>query len=242
MYWTSYNVLTWIAFYAIAVGGQWSNHTVPFANVDYFSAAWSGSTDTVVMIGNNINNGVIIRSTDEGLSWKSVSYGSASPLTDIASTPAGNPMSFVAVALDGTVYTSKVAFDGAMFALATTIASVKLSGVAIGSNGAAYAVGLTSPPDVGKVYLCVSTNYDTWNDRSPSPVVQAIFTAVSSFDGTNVIVVGHGGNILHSSNQGPNFFFHACFMSRIYCIFVLIVSLFVSIMLFFLITCFIAPF
>ena len=167
-----------LLFVTTVVRGAWTD-SAPLAKktgFDYVAAAWSSST-TCVIVGNGATSGAIQRTVNSGSSWSDVTQASQPYLlSDIAQFPfpsksyhvvtgsssVGNPSG-------GYVFTSP---DGITFSDGKIVSSSGLNGVAIGSNGVAYVVGLG-----GKIYnSSVSTDFSRWNDITPkvnSQVVQS---------------------------------------------------------------------
>jgi photosystem II stability/assembly factor-like uncharacterized protein len=187
-------------------------------NIDFVASAWSppgaggNALPTCVMVGYNDNFGGIVRSTNGGGFWSTVvpgiNTGLSTRLADVAAAPAGVPGSgtgtFVAVALSGDIYVSSN--NGVSF-VNQGAAAAALYGVAIGTNGIAYAVGLTSTlPYTARIYRSYAfTSFSSWTDISANaPASTSLLTAVSSKDGRTVIAVGTGGTVLYSSNNGTS--------------------------------------
>ena len=188
----------------ISVGRGWANHTLLLTDIDFVSAAWSTAL-TVVMVGYNDNHGAIIRSIDAGLSWTSVS-ASVAKMTDVATITTSGTQRFLGVATNGNIYSSTN--NGLDFTKLVTI-TAELYGISIGSNGNAFAVGVTNFPSAGKVYFVAGGGmYTIWKEISPKPAAPVLFTAVTSFDGIRAIVVGYSGYIYYTADSGIFSGFH----------------------------------
>ena len=149
------------------VGGSWFQNTIPVTNVDFVSAVFSSST-TAVMVGYNDDSGAIIKTTNSGFTWTTVST-SVAQTTDVATINIGGVTYFLAVSIAGTIYLSTA---GGTFNAVRTLPAT-LYGVAIGSNNKAYACGVTAFPPLSKIYASsfstfnTSYGYGTWDDVTP---------------------------------------------------------------------------
>jgi hypothetical protein len=159
----------------MVVRGAWTDSTMSTkTGFDYVSAVWSSST-TCVIVGNGATNGAIQLTTNSGYSWSDVTQ-TRQPylLTNIAQIPSeGNSFYLVTgsnnveSASGGYVFTST---DGTTFSDAKLVSTNGLNGVAIGSNGSAYVVGLG-----GKIYNSVSgVDWSSWNDVTPASNIQVM--------------------------------------------------------------------
>ena len=194
-------------------GQGWKQQLYPnITSVDFVAAAWSTPTTCVVAGYSGSSLGAIIRSTNAGTKWNTV-YSGTSSIADISATFSASAnvdtSCYVAVSTSGAIYVSRD--NGASFALGSSKGSTNLQGVAIGTNGNAYAVGLsTLLPFSSKAFrstLNQSPSYSIWNDVSPQigGVTPSTFlTDVSSFDGVSVIAVGYQGAIYYSNNNGTS--------------------------------------
>ena len=192
-------------------GQGWKQQLYPnITSIDFVAAAWSTPTTCVLAGYSGSTLGAIIRSTNAGTKWNTVYSGTAS-IADISATFSASAnvdtSCYVAVSSSGAIYVSRD--NGASFALATTKGSTNLKGVSIGTNGNAYAVGLsTLLPYSSKAFqsnIRQSPSFSTWNDISPQiggTTPSTLLTAVSSFDGISVIAVGYQGAIYYSNNNG----------------------------------------
>lgn len=185
------------------INSQWSNTSTTAISDSFFSASYS-SASTCVMIGYKTlsSTGAIIRSTDGGQTWATISQ-TVNPLFDIATILIAAPISttyFVTVSYKGNIYISSN--NGQSFAAIAQVLPAALYGVSIGSNYNAYAVGILATN--GKIYNSSSViggTYTYWQDISPkSAKVQ--LNAVTTVDGINIVVVGNSGTIYYSFNSG----------------------------------------
>ena len=148
------------------VRGAWTDSPLTKKTAfDYVSAAWSTST-TCVIVGNGASNGAILRSTNSGASWVDVTQ-SVQPclLSDIAQISIDSKSYYLVTGSNsvnqpsgGYVFTS---LDGITFSDAKFVSPLGLNGVAIGSNGVAYVVGLG-----GNIFNS-SFSGGTWKDITP---------------------------------------------------------------------------
>ena len=132
----------------LPTGGGWTAINVTAYNnanngIQYVSAVWSTST-TCVMIGNNHDTptitGTILRTTNGGTTWTSVTVDStAPPVADIATITINNVMYHIIAASTGNIYRSN---DGGVTYTPTLVYDLAVwGGVAIGSNGYLFVVG-----------------------------------------------------------------------------------------------------
>lgn len=166
-----YPVILLLSAMMIVRGSSWapSSPLAAKTGFDYVAAVWSSST-TCVAVGNSARNGAIQRTTDSGITWtdvtsiKQLSY----LLNDIAQYSIKSNPYYLATGtststpVSGSVFTSA---DGITFSDAIPVpTNGGLNGVAIGSNGVAYVVGLN-----GKIFNSVTGGeWSSWNDITPS--------------------------------------------------------------------------
>jgi photosystem II stability/assembly factor-like uncharacterized protein len=164
-----YPVILLLSAMTIVRGSSWASSS-PLASktgFDYVAAVWSSST-TCVTVGNSARNGAIQRTTDSGITWTDVTpIKMPNLLNDIAhfsfqsnshhlvtGTSSSSPP-------NGYVFTSP---DGITFSTGKLVSTTGLNGVAIGSNGYAYVVGVE-----GKIFNSVSgVDWSSWNDVTPA--------------------------------------------------------------------------
>jgi hypothetical protein len=193
-------VLIFVAILSSIVESTWYKNSVPVTTVDWVSAVWS-SANRCVMVGYNDNSGAIIRSIDGGATWQTIDT-TVSKTTDIAHVrdDSTDPY-FISVATNGNIYVSSD--TGTTFPQVINLPA-QLYGVTIGTSKVAYSVGATTTnPSKSKVFTSMysaSNPYTVWNDVSPTAAV--LFTAVTSYDGVNVIAVGFTMNVYFSRNSG----------------------------------------
>jgi photosystem II stability/assembly factor-like uncharacterized protein len=189
------------------------------------------------MVGYNDFFGGILRSTNGGGFWSTVLLGTSSSgglstrFADVAAEPVSGPGggvgTFLAVTLNGDIYVSTN--NGASFTSAgcpTTNdcpVTAQLQGVAIGSNGVAYAVGLsTGLPYTARVYRSFALfSFSAWEDVTanlPGPVAK-LLTAVGTANGEGAIAVGTGGTVLYTVNNGTSWLMSTyTSSSTLYCV------------------------
>ena len=182
--------------------GYWTNRNTTITNVDFVSATWS-SAMTCYMVGYNDASGSIIKSTNAGVTWKSVLQGTdtTSRFSDIATV---NGTSYLfAVSMSGNVYVSNDGF-GNVFSPIGSALPATLYGSSVGSNGNGFAVGVASTTPFNSVIYksTLASGYTVWNDYSPPSTTPVLLTAVSTFNGNNVIAVGFGGLIYSTTTGG----------------------------------------
>ena len=163
-----YPVILLLSTMTIVRGSSWvsSSTLAAKAGFDYVAAVWSSST-TCVTVGNSARNGAIQRTTDSGITWTDVTPIEAVPylLNDIALFSSSSNSHHLATGTSSTtaggyVFTST---DGKTFSTAKWVSATGLNGVAIGSNGYAYVVGLG-----GKIYNSVNgVDWSKWFDITP---------------------------------------------------------------------------
>ena len=182
--------------------GYWTNRNTTITNVDFVSATWSSSM-TCYMVGYNAEFGSIIKSTNAGITWKSVLQGTdtTSRFSDIATV---NGTSYLfAVSLSGNVYVSNDGYGNVFNPIGSALPA-NLYGSGVGSNGNGFAVGLASTIPFNSVIYksTLASGYTVWNDYSPPSTAPVLLTAVSTFNGNNVIAVGFGGLVYSSTTGG----------------------------------------
>lgn len=186
-----------------------TNVSIPVTTIDFVSSAWSSST-TNVMVGYNDNGGAIIRTSNMGATWTLISSPS-SQTTDIAHKSITQKEYFLTVATDGKILLSSN--EGLTFTEKASL-GVALFGVDIGGTGGnsynAYAVGVLASSGSSNAQSKVfsspfSSGFATWSEITPAGTSRVLFTAVTSFDGVNVIIVGYSGVIYYSSTSGGSF-------------------------------------
>lgn len=169
-----------LLFVTTVVRGAWTDST-PLARktgFDYVAAAWSSST-TCVIVGNGATSGAIQRTTNSGSSWSDVTQASQPYLlSDIAQFPFPSKSYHVVTGSNsvgspsgGYVFTS---LDGITFSDGKVVSTMGLNGVAIGSNGVAYVVGLG-----GKIYnSSVTSDFTRWKEITPKVNSQVVHSRI----------------------------------------------------------------
>lgn len=168
-----YPVILLLSAMTIVRGSSWASSS-PLAvktGFDYVAAVWSSST-TCVTVGNGATKGAIQRTTDSGITWTDVTPTNTKTfaylLNDIAhfsdqlnSHHLATGTSASSSSASGHVFTST---DGITFSTGQLVSTTGLNGVAIGSNGHAYVVGVA-----GKIYNSVSgADWSSWKEITPS--------------------------------------------------------------------------
>ena len=159
----------------MVVSGAWTDSILSTkTGFDYVAAVWSSST-TCLIVGNSATNGAIQRTTNSGSLWSDVTQiKQPCPLTDIAQISFGGNSFYLVTgsnnvesASGGYVFTST---DGITFSDAKAVSPGGLNGVAIGSNGVAYVVGVG-----GKIYnSSVSSIFTNWKEITPKVNSQVV--------------------------------------------------------------------
>lgn len=164
----------------------------------FYAVAWS-SDSSVVAVGTNNLNGIILYSAD-GITW-STGYSGTSQMYDVATVTISSVVWYLACSEDGYIYSSTN--YGASWTQAKFLtASSSVYAITIGSNGQAYCVLGTF-----SVYTSsYSTSFATWTSVSPSISTSGteIAVDVSTYDGVNVIAVGTDGNVYYTSTSGSS--------------------------------------
>lgn len=187
------------------VNGEWVPVKVPGQSKTYFvGGAWSSSTNGVA-VGNKGSSstlsGVIVRTTDKGLTWSfsNLSSGSFYYLTDVATMPKSYSQKVYFLAVDysttlkrGQVYVSSN--NGSSWTTAATKFGGKtlfprLNTVTIGMNGIAYAAGYFSGNGFKIFSASHSTAFTVWNNVSYLSKSMIVY-GISTYDGVTVIAVG----------------------------------------------------
>jgi photosystem II stability/assembly factor-like uncharacterized protein len=166
------------------VNSEWLQRTftsTTLKQVSYTAVTWP--EDGTVLAAGGQTSGVIIRSTDYGVTWSQVSKNvSFSPIYGLASKTVGGITYYIAVDDSAEIFTANG--TGEAWKLATQVSGA-LYGVTIGLNGNAYISGGTS----AQVYRASnSTKYKTWTLKNPT--TSGTLYGISSYDGVNVIAVG----------------------------------------------------
>ncbi|RYD53915.1 MAG: hypothetical protein EOP56_19760 [Sphingobacteriales bacterium] len=170
--------------------------TNPNLQLTYVSATWTPSGDVFACgLG---NMGVVLKSTNYGVTWTQV-YSSSS-ITGLQGLSSG------AVTADGVTYYMVVDdAEGRTYMSSGTgqvwqevnSAGVYLSSTAIGTNGYAFAVGFDDT-----ILRASYPSFNSWAPKSTGDVDIPLWLDVSTPDGINVIIVGTGGKVYYSANSG----------------------------------------
>ena len=183
---------------------SWSLNNSPASGLGFTSAVWI-SSESCLMIGNSKSGSIIALSHDAGRTHHPI-HSMASPSVDIATTFYKLKRFIIVIANDSKI----VVMSGNNESLLSsynvpTSPSVILKRVTLGYHNA-FAVGHSfSDGLIGTVYKSSMTSkFRVWSDKSPLQEPGYTFTAVSSFDGVSVIVVGNNGAIFYSTDAGWN--------------------------------------
>jgi photosystem II stability/assembly factor-like uncharacterized protein len=178
--------------YFFFASSEWIKVTVPDSSVTYVSAKWVSDT-ICIMAGNRFEYGIVVKSIDAGLTWSTVLTG-VDPIFDIAASGSR----IIAVADTGTVYSS--IDSGATWDSSVSL-SASLYGVSIGTNGIAFAVGVSAFP-VQAVTFTSDSSYTTWTSGVSDLASISQLNGVCSYDGVTVVAIGNGGAVLLSTDAG----------------------------------------
>ncbi len=160
----------------------------PVHRTDRYQAAASAGPN-VVVVG---NQGVILRSGDDGASWQRIELENWPALIDVTSCPNG---SFVALSYDRAVYVSSDAGSSWTEKSLNDTAETPQS-ITCAPDGRLWVVGSFT-------YIWSSTDGGaTWSETSRDE--DAILTTVQFFDADNGIITGEFGTALVTSDGGQN--------------------------------------
>jgi hypothetical protein len=120
------------------VEGEWVA-VVPSGAYNYVGAVWVNSTVALAVGASGFLGGVIIRTTNSGLSWTQITTSSAD-FKGIASRTIGSTSYIIAVDYIGNVALS-IDTLGTSWTSVTVDSTTYFYGVTIGSNGVAYICG-----------------------------------------------------------------------------------------------------
>lgn len=176
-----------LVVFAAVVRSEWVRIPGPEVYDNFLAVTWPYD-GTVLAAGYQVAAGNIIRSTDDGVTWTTVEPSSFSfgSLYGLYSKTISSTTYYLAVDDNGNIYGSTG--DGTTWEELASVPTA-LFGVTIGSNGNAYVSGYNN-----KVYRSTeSSAYATWTSVSPTISGINYINDVSTYDGTNVIIVGSRG-------------------------------------------------
>jgi hypothetical protein len=205
--WCSFAALVFTLLLSRAV--SWSPNNSPVSGLGFSSAVWM-SSESCVMIGNSESGSVIAVSHDAGRTHQLI-HSLASPSLDIATTSCKLKRFIIVITKDSEIVVLSSSHESPFTSYhVPPIPSIILRKVTFGYHNA-FAVGHSlSDGMIGTVYKStVVSKFRVWIDRSPPQEVRTTFTAVSSFDGVSVIVVGSNGAVFYSTDAGSNYNTHA---------------------------------
>jgi hypothetical protein len=191
----------------LVVHCEWTSVSAPLsaANYKFVGAAWSNDKQTVVAAGQVSNGGLMIRSTDQGLTWNISSISQAFALWDITAKALKINQNYVTYFLsvddNGNVFLSLN--NGVTWQLKVSALQPRLLCVCLGSNGRAFTTGFRN-----KIFSSTNnTNFQNWTlIATPiNPQSGLSFYGISTYDGSNVITVGSSNNIYFSRNSFSTF-------------------------------------
>jgi hypothetical protein len=191
----------------LVVHCEWTSVSAPLsaANYKFVGAAWSNDKQTVVAAGQVSNGGLMIRSTDQGLTWNITSISQAFALWDITAKALKINQNYVTYFLsvddNGNVFLSLN--NGVTWQLKASAVQSRLLCVCLGSNGRAFTTGFRN-----KIFSSTNnTNFQNWTlIATPiNPQSGLSFYGISTYDGSNVITVGSSNNIYFSRNSFSTF-------------------------------------
>ena len=192
------------------------------STMSFYSTSWA-TKSYVVSVGNNGigNKGVIVYSSNQGLTWKTANVTTGvtfRTLTDIASYSQNNyflAVDYYSLTKTGTIYVSTN--GGSKWTVAATKYNngkknlPRLNGIAIGSNGNSYAVGYSFGGVTTIFKSSIGSSFSAWTNSTTLNDAQFTFFGVGTNDGQTVIAVGTYQNadtfvgygvIYYSSNAG----------------------------------------
>eukprot|EP00981_Chlorochromonas_danica_P009796 scaffold2830_cov175-Ochromonas_danica.AAC.1 len=172
---------------------QWTKISLSqtLSQFTYRAITWASSGN--VFAAGAGDSGLIIRSTDNGISWSSV-YAHSKPFQSMASKTINSGITYY-MAIDTSRHVHVSNGTGTSWKRLISVSST-VYGVCIGHNGNAFIAG----NDV--IYKSNATlGYQKWKALTTG-VSSASWLDVSSPDGTNVIAVGANGLVAYSLNGG----------------------------------------
>lgn len=166
-------LLILICFQSVMVMAEWVAIKPTELYYNYVAVTWSSDT-TALAAGYSVSGGVMMRTTDKGLTWTSVATDvSFGGLYGLTSKTINNVKYFVAVDELGLPYVS-VGSDGVSWTANVDYLSTSLLDVSIGSNGKAFICGSSSSVYIGDK----STNFTSWTSISPTTPASATFNGI----------------------------------------------------------------
>jgi DNA-binding transcriptional regulator YdaS (Cro superfamily) len=140
---------------------------------NYVAVTWASETCTLA-IGYSVSGGVMMKSTDRGLTWTRVSSDvSFGGLYGLSSKVINGVKYFVAVDEGGSTYAS-IGNGGDNWIATDSAVPVSLLDVSVGSNGKAFICGTTSSVYLGDK----SDNFTSWSSVSPTTPASATFNGI----------------------------------------------------------------
>lgn len=171
VYWVA--ILTLLCYLPIPVIAEWVATKPSELYYNYVAVTWASET-CALAAGYSASGGVMMRSTDKGLTWtrvaSNVDFGG---LYGLSSKVINNVKYFVAVDELGLPYAS-VGSDGVTWEANTDYLATGLLDVSIGSNGKAFICGSSSSVYIGDA----STNFTSWTSVSPSTPASSTFNGI----------------------------------------------------------------
>ncbi len=172
----------------LVLDGVEARRAEPIHRMDRYQAA-ARQGDNMVVVG---NQGVILRSADQGAQWQRQVLAGWPALIDVTACPNGH---FVALAYDKTIYVS--ADQGASWTEKSINNTEETpQAIACAPDGKLWIVGsfayVWSSPDEG----------ESWTESSSGE--DAILTTVQFFDADNGIVTGEFGTVMRTTDSGEN--------------------------------------
>jgi len=162
-----------------------------------YNAIVSPSLGTYVAVGKASSKGTVIRSTDFGFSWTSA-YNSSDILNAVAYRLLNGVDYFIATTAKQNVLVSTVSSATTWTKYLTTTSNF-INSVTIGSNGNAFIAGANNFVRRSDY----TSSFATWTSIS-STLPGISWNGISSYDGTNVIIVGNSGTIYYTSTSGSS--------------------------------------
>ena len=165
------------------------------------SAAWSSSSN-VVLVGTGLpGTGVILYSFNSGFKFTAVS-GLYPEFTDIATVTLASKVYYLAVTKVGNVYLSTTLGRNWTQPNGGTLLPSQLLGITIGLNGIAYVAGYSASTGCYIASSSISTLFATWSANLYTTTNTNQLNNIRTFDGKHIIAIGNAGVILVSNDSG----------------------------------------
>lgn len=175
-----------------AVYAEWAKIITPYTQYNFYEVTWTTSGD-VFAAGQNAAGGVVIKSSDYGMTWATVK-SSTGGFFALNSKTIGTGTTYY-IAVDTKFFVHVSSGTGVTWVTNAAKTSNSAYGVTIGSNGNAFISGTNFIRRATD-----SSTYTTWTTLTSGATGTAIWYDVSTVDGLNVIMVGYLGRAHYSSD------------------------------------------